>query len=56
MLDITATELSGKIADTEPALLPLSVDGLVYELNGVRIIDGITLHIEPTGCTAIMGL
>ena len=55
MLDITATELSGKIADTEPALLPLSVDGLVYELNGVRIIDGITLHIEPTGCTAIMG-
>ncbi len=55
MLDITAAEIDGKLADAKSSLLPLRVDDLVYELNGVRIIDGVTLRVEPTGCTAIMG-
>ena len=44
-----------KASQTEPSILPLAVDGMVYERNGVRIVDGISLRIEPGGCTAIMG-
>ena len=55
MLDLTATAPGGIIDDTKSSLLPLHVDGLVYEVDGIRIIDGVTLQIEPTGCTAIMG-
>jgi len=55
MLDSAVCESDAKDARRAPSILPLSVDGLVYEHAGVRIIDNISLHIEAAGCTAIMG-
>lgn len=36
-------------------LLPLSVRGLVLERGGQRLIDGLSLDLGASGCTAIMG-
>ncbi len=43
-------------ADAAPAgLLPLNVSDLVLELDGKRIIDGLNLTLESSGCTVILG-
>jgi tungstate transport system ATP-binding protein len=55
MLNLTPVEFDENIPYREPSIFPLDVDGLVFERNGARIIDGIALRIEPAGCTAIMG-
>lgn len=38
-----------------PPLLPLRVRDLVLAFNGVAVLDGLTLDLEPGGCTMIMG-
>ena len=38
-----------------PATLPLHVRELVFEINGVRVLDGVNLDIPAAGCTAILG-
>lgn len=44
------------LADAAPAgLLPLTVCDLVLELDGRRVIDGLTLRLGASGCTVILG-
>ena len=55
MLDINTLKRSKNSGKHRTSILPLDVQDLVYEDRGKRIIHSINLHIEPTGCTAIMG-
>lgn len=55
MLDINTLKRSKNSGKHRTSILPLDVQDLVYEDRGKRIIHSINLHIEPAGCTAIMG-
>lgn len=43
------------IANRMPITLPLRVRDLVFEINGVRVLDGVNLDIPAAGCTAVLG-
>lgn len=50
----TALDLDAARPAARP-LLPLAVRGLVLERGGQRLIDGLSLDLSATGCTAVMG-
>lgn len=54
-MDAKTITKSATPASRLPKTLPLKVRELVYEINGVRVLDGINLDIPAAGCTAILG-
>ena len=45
----------GRPARNRNTILPLSVEGLTYEVSGKRLIDGVTFTIRPHHRTVILG-
>ena len=54
-MDAKASLLAKVSTGALPATLPLHVRELVFEINGVRVLDGVNLDIPAAGCTAILG-
>ncbi|MGD8309356.1 MAG: ATP-binding cassette domain-containing protein [Chromatiales bacterium] len=47
--------LDRALAPEQPSILPLQARGLVLELGGQRLIDGIDLDLRPDSRTVVMG-
>jgi tungstate transport system ATP-binding protein len=55
MPDGAVIPLSGSLAPGRPSVLPLRARGLVLELGGQRLIDGIDLDLHAGSRTVVMG-
>jgi tungstate transport system ATP-binding protein len=55
MPDAAAMTLDGSLASGRPSILPLQARGLVLELGGQRLIDGVDLELKAGTRTVVMG-